>query len=560
MTGCTSVCGNGLVEPDEGCDDNNTAPADGCSAQCMVEAGWSCDGSPSVCAIVECGDDVAAGEEPCDGTDLNEQTCESLGWHGGTLACSEDCVLDQSSCEATGRCGDDQLQPGFEACDGDSLGGITCESLGWHGGEAVCTEVCELDLSACEATGRCGDGVIQAEHEICDGSVPAGVTCATQGLFSGTVTCGDDCQYDLSSCNEAVALTSGDRHVCAVDMAGAAWCWGEGQFGKLGNGAEAIAYTPTPVTMPAGVSFSTISAGTSNTCALDTTGAAWCWGHGVSGKNGNGQATNKLVPSPVTMPTGRTFVSLATGSLHSCAIDDQGAGWCWGDGSNGKLGNGMASPVMVPALVEMNSAVSFTAISAGYGHTCAIDPAGRGWCWGLNSFGQLGNGNTNPSMLPAPVNQPGGSLFIDIRAGYMTTCAVTENGTSFCWGKGNAGQIGDSQMQDRLVPTAVSNSMDEVFIDVHSTHACSVSDSSLLRCWGNNEFGQLGRAGSYSTTPTMVSGNLSARVVATSQFGACAIVNSGRLWCWGMNDYGQLGVGSAFGTGFSAVPLPVVSP
>jgi len=154
-------------------------------------------------AAGRCGDGAIqdAFDEACDGEALDGQTCESLGYHGGALACTALCALDLSACEAVGRCGDDAIQDAFgEACDGTDLDGQSCESLGYHGGTLACTTGCELDLSACEAVGRCGDGVIQAAHEQCEGDDLDGRTCPGLGLYDGTLACTSDCRLDTTGC------------------------------------------------------------------------------------------------------------------------------------------------------------------------------------------------------------------------------------------------------------------------------------------------------------------------------------------------------------------------
>ena len=90
-------CGNGILQADEECDDGNPQAGDGCSGSCAIESGWTCAGVPSLCAPV-CGDGMAVGDEPCDGSDLNGRTCADLGYAGGQLSCSSSCVLDAGAC------------------------------------------------------------------------------------------------------------------------------------------------------------------------------------------------------------------------------------------------------------------------------------------------------------------------------------------------------------------------------------------------------------------------------------------------------------------------------
>ncbi len=96
---CTSACGNGYMETGEACDDGNASPGDGCSPACAIEAGWTCTGaSPSMCDPI-CGDSLVVGAEDCDGANLNDLTCQDLGFTGGTLACALECAFDTSGCD-----------------------------------------------------------------------------------------------------------------------------------------------------------------------------------------------------------------------------------------------------------------------------------------------------------------------------------------------------------------------------------------------------------------------------------------------------------------------------
>ncbi len=149
---CHSVCGDGVVEPDEACDDGNREDGDGCDSYCRVEPGHFCEGSPSVCDAV-CGDRMIVGDEACDGTTLGGGTCQVLGYYGGALGCSPDCMgFDETDCVRYGRCGDGVLQgPHGEECDGTDLGAASCWSLGYSmaGGGLSCTEYCRFDTGQC---------------------------------------------------------------------------------------------------------------------------------------------------------------------------------------------------------------------------------------------------------------------------------------------------------------------------------------------------------------------------------------------------------------------------
>ncbi len=242
---CTTLCGNGFVEGGESCDDGNTDADDGCSSTCVVEDGWTCDDeSPSACGTF-CGDGTAVGDEACDGDELAGNTCESLGYYGGTLTCSSSCDFVTTGCEAAGRCGDGEIQMTYgEECDGDELGAQTCETLGYYGGALACDAGCRFAFTACEAAGRCGDGTLQAGYgEVCDWTALGGATCETQGYYGGTLDCNVDCLgYDTGNCvgfcGDGTVQTS-DGEVCDGTELYGALCedlgYGGGTLGCLGT-------------------------------------------------------------------------------------------------------------------------------------------------------------------------------------------------------------------------------------------------------------------------------------------------------------------------------------
>lgn len=172
-----------------------------------------------------CGDQKKNGLEMCDGADLGGAICRDLGFYGGTLACTAECVFDTSAC--TGRCGDGVVQASFgEACDGAELAGATCERLGYHGGTLACTSGCQLDESGCALFGRCGDGVIDTPAEECDEVLPENVTCSTLGHYGGTLACTTECAFDVSGCERCGdgILQSQRGEVCDGTELGSATC------------------------------------------------------------------------------------------------------------------------------------------------------------------------------------------------------------------------------------------------------------------------------------------------------------------------------------------------
>ncbi|PKN46659.1 MAG: hypothetical protein CVU59_05415 [Deltaproteobacteria bacterium HGW-Deltaproteobacteria-17] len=180
-----------------------------------------------------CPDGVATGSESCDGADLRGATCQTLGYYGGTLACSAECGWDLTGCEPSGRCGDQVLQGAFEQCDGADVGLATCENLGLGTGQILCTASCRLDDSGCSNPAICGDGLLQGS-ESCDGADLGGQTCAGLGFAGGSLACNTSCEFDTSACQAAAVCGdgfAGDGEACDGADLGGQTCLSLGYYG-----------------------------------------------------------------------------------------------------------------------------------------------------------------------------------------------------------------------------------------------------------------------------------------------------------------------------------------
>jgi alpha-tubulin suppressor-like RCC1 family protein len=188
---------------------------------------------------------------------------------------------------------------------------------------------------------------------------------------------------------------------CAIDNAGAAWCWGDNRAFGLGDGTATNA--SAPVRVIGGFTFSKISGGENYTCALTPAGAAYCWGYDYFGSLGDGlsgSGTSRGTPKPVI--GGLTFQALTTGGAHACGLLNDGTVRCWGDNIAGQFGNGTLVSTTSP--VNAAAGFSWSSITATYRGTCGITSANVAYCWGAGARGQLGNGATNDRSLPVKVN------------------------------------------------------------------------------------------------------------------------------------------------------------
>jgi len=330
-------------------------------------------------------------------------------------------------------------------------------------------------------------------------------------------------------------------HACARTAAGALYCWGYRGYGQLGDGATVVRTTPVQVV---GATGKTISVGDLHACSGG--GPIECWGNHHSGQIGIGSDIAYATPQNPAAPPAVAHV--AAGTDHSCAIDTEGALWCWGSNADGELGVGDLVNRSTPQKVGSES--DWIAVDAGGDSTCGIrgsSGVGEVWCWGDNALGQLGIGmmvgrRTTPTELDSS------DSFAAISVGSDHACATRVDQQIFCWGANARGQLGLGDFDDRLSPTRTP--IDSVVaVDAGFDHTCAVLMGGRVWCWGDNSRRKLGDAGftgerSWDPIMSTVTG---ATALALGEHFSCAIVGGG-VTCWGRGTYGELGRDVATGT------------
>jgi len=213
-------------------------------------------------------------------------------------------------------------------------------------------------------------------------------------------------------------LAAGQEHTCAILDDGTVECWGHNNFGQVGDGTQTTRLVPVTVTSLGGSAIS-IAAGSVHTCALLSNGSVRCWGFNGSGQLGNGSTALSNVPVTVTGLSG--VVALAAGSLHTCALRTDGSVWCWG----AALANGSNSRSLVPIRVnDPHLTITAQSITAGANHTGALF-IGDVLCWGQNTYGQLGSVvDSSGFARTAFVDDPA----VEVSAGSTFTCALSATG------------------------------------------------------------------------------------------------------------------------------------
>jgi len=346
------------------------------------------------------------------------------------------------------------------------------------------------------------------------------------------------------------SVTAGVFSSCAVTTNGAAYCWGDNEFGELGDGTTTSRLLPTAVA--GGLTFSALSVWAFHACGVTTSGAAYCWGPNGNGELGDGSTVASTVPVAVT--GGLTFTTVATGWHHTCGLTVSGAAYCWGRNDDGELGDGTTTNKSAP--VPVSGGLTFTAVRTWGIHTCGLTANGAAYCWGSNFAGELGDGSTTSSSVPVAVS--GGLAFTAISTGRFHTCGLTTGGTTYCWGDNGFGQLGDGTTTMRPAPVAVSGGLTFAVVAAGQYHTCGLTASGAAYCWGRDSESELGDGSnlfSRRLTPTGVAGGLSFSAISAGGYHTCAFATTGTAYCWGYNAFAQLG--NATGTD-SSVPVRVL--
>src|SRR6266516_3330602 len=235
-----------------------------------------------------------------------------------------------------------------------------------------------------------------------------------------------------------VASGSGATHTCAIAAPDStARCWGWARYGQLGSR-------------------------TGETCALGVDSIAYCWGHNDAGQLGTGTTVDTA--GPVAVSGGLHFARLTLGFSHSCGLTAGGDAYCWGDNTFGQIGDTTRSQSSVP--VHVVGGVIFTTLSAGSEHTCGVSTGNVAWCWGQNGSSELGAESSETCTTPTgvaiscsrrPLGVTTSQNFRSISSGGHFTCALTTNGKAYCWGNNSNGQLGTGNTSGSSLPVLVAN-------------------------------------------------------------------------------------------------------
>lgn len=368
-------------------------------------------------------------------------------------------------------------------------------------------------------------------------------------------------------------LSAGRTHACAVLYDGRARCWGDNQYGQLGDGTLIDRSMPRTVLWGAGgSSLVRIAAGWYHTCATTNAGEVTCWGSNTNGQLGIPSLPSGLYTEgqQVRFADGTVLDDIrdvTAGGTHSCALTNAGRVYCWGSNGRGQLGTDSTAsstqPVLVGQYEELVNNPGGTVlatgraivlprrfipienvieIEAGYQHTCAIKSDYTAYCWGDNTFGQLGNGTQTQSRKPVKVSSL--TNVFRISAGYMHTCATygSAGDRAACWGYNAFGQLGTGNTNNSTTPRVISTGLGTgLEVSAGYLQTCFVGSSRQQKCAGYNQSGELGNNTKTNSSTLVLTSLNNARVPAAGNEFTCTFTHDGNVACTGRNADGQLG-------------------
>ena len=429
-------------------------------------------------------------------------------------------------------------------CDGETDEGFADLGVECAVGEGACeasgTYICNADGSDVECDAVAGE----PSDEICGDEKDNDCDGETDEPIDAVEICGDEKDNDCDGETDEVCydfIAAGNDYNCAIKANGTLWCWGlnaDGQCGQQQGGV--IQPTMVEIEDSLDAKWLKVTAGDRHTCALRGDNTVWCWGNNDYGQLGDLTSSSKSRPSIV----GGKWKYITAGDRHTCGIKDDDTLWCWGYNSMGQVGNNTTEDSIVPIKIGTDK---WKKVSLGGMHTCGIRDDNTLWCWGNNAAGQLGNQSTDSVSMPVQV---GTDKWEEISAGNIHTCGIKLEdslGISklYCWGQAKYGRLGTGSSSDSAVssPQPIGDASWGK-IAVAYNHTCGMQVDNMIWCWGRNNDGQLGidpEEGGECAEPAQLDTINFWLMVAGGRKHTCGIKESNTIWCWGSNEFRQLG-------------------
>ena len=350
-----------------------------------------------------------------------------------------------------------------------------------------------------------------------------------------------------------LAVGAGGSHSVAVQVDGSVWAWGSNGHGQVGSLALATnplctpAQVGTATTWRQAITATSIPAILGTTLAVRTDGTRWAAGTNVwqhypnfpGSTTGDGSTAPRLELAQVGPDA--SWQRMASCGNSAAGIRTDGSLWMWGDNREGQLGDGTTTDRALPVPVAPGTSWRQVALSL-RGHTLAIRSDGTLWAWGINQYGQLGDGTTTSRLLPTQVGTA--TTWVSVAASEYTSQGVQANGSRWAWGS-NGGTYGDGTTAGNYAPGQVGTDLNWRELVLSTSYTLALRTDGSLWAWGNNGSGQLGDGtATYQALPVAVAPGSTWQTVAVGANHSLGVRSDGTLWAWGSVDYGRTGTGA----------------
>ncbi len=344
-------------------------------------------------------------------------------------------------------------------------------------------------------------------------------------------------------------ISLGYFHGAAITTEGSLYMWGENSSGQLGNGTTEYSYVPIGIMN--NVAF--VSLGDSHSAAITSDGCLYMWGDNRFGTLGNGNCYGSVITyddgidSNVPIKIMDNVVSTSLGTYHSAAIISDGSLYTWGLNLYGQLGNGTNDDKSVPIKIMDNVVTA----ALGEQHSAAITADGSLYMWGLNDSGQLGNGISGDlssyyeegidSNIPIKIMDD----VVSVSLSSNHSAAITKDGSLYMWGDNSSGQLGNGTTEDSNIPVKIMDNVVSVSLGID--HSAAITSDGSLYMWGDNFSGQLGNGqnggnggiydeGVDSCVPIKIMDNVVSVSLGFER--SAALTKDGSLYVWGSDSLG----------------------
>lgn len=343
----------------------------------------------------------------------------------------------------------------------------------------------------------------------------------------GLTDCADpDCQLSpLCPPPEAgpwASVVAGGHHTCGVRVDGEVRCWGMNVFGEIGAPPESDLQWAVVegIRRPRSLGL-----GFLHSCGVDGSGRVLCWGANAGGFHnyGSDRTTTAVVATPFD-DRQADATAIAAGEQHACVILSDRTVECWGMNSWGQLGDGRSQGTPQNVRTSVTGVAEVVQIGVGFGHTCALDEVGGVSCWGANGLGELGDGTTEISHLPLWV--AGTGEVVSLGVGAHHSCVANRVGEVWCWGWGDRPFTESVPDRPRLI-SGVSNAVEVV---AGGAFSCARSSDGTVQCWGHER-------SDFPRTPVRIFE--SALSVSAGSGHICSLLEGGEVECAGLGANGQ---------------------